>query len=798
MSRRPILILRAGDALEPVRAERGDFPRWIREAAGDAWDGEWREHDVRTEDPLPPVKDAAAWVVTGSSSSVTERAPWMLRTEDYVRSGVAAGVPILGLCFGHQIVAQALGGSVAKSPRGRELGTVMLEREPHAEKDPLFAALPASFEVNASHVDSVVRLPGGAKVLAKTALEPVAAYAVGERTWGVQFHPEFDGDAVRGYVRARVEVMRAEGRAAERARAGAADTPQGREVLRNFLRWLGAASLLVSSTFACSTSNSASPEGGTADASRADVAREARATDGPSEASIDAGAPRLLALSVTESPGHAGAGVSLLPPFSPTTFDYSVRCPAGPLSLEVSMTASPGSKSFLSQPMRSGEATSQTVTRSVKANDALVAAATDGKTTTEYWVRCLPSDFPTIQWNPRVPVSELEGSYYLIGSSQPTSGPGYAMILDGQGVPVWYKAAPSGSGIYNVDNILDGAVSFMPFPGGLHPYEVQHLDPRSTALVHPDGLFDNEHELQVLPNGDYLVFVYVFTSGVDLTGMKVTLPDGGVEMPGAGSDIQDCEVVEFDPSGKIVWKWLATDHLNPVLASTWPQLSTATLPQADGGPVYDVFHFNSIDVDPVTGDLLVSARHMDSVFYVEKSSKKILWKLGGSVATKDHAAYIPVADPFYRQHDGRLLPGWVQDCNGGKGQVSVFDDHTAVPGPARAVVYDVDTSAADAGSPSDCGARLDAGDAGLPAAKVAWQYEAEATASGGLGSFRIESDGTRIIGWGGGQAGRVFTVVDAAGHELLDVHFDNVSYRAIEVAKSAFALDVLRHTSGLP
>jgi GMP synthase (glutamine-hydrolysing) len=236
MRRRPILIVRAGDALGEVRKVRGDFPKWIRDVAGDAWDGEWHEHDARTEGPLPSVEDAAAWVITGSSSSVTERAPWMLRTEEYVRAGVSAGVPVLGICFGHQIVAQALGGLVTKNPLGRELGTVDLEVEARADADALFAGLPRTFAVNASHVDSVVRLPEGARVLAKTALEPVAAYAVGTATWGVQFHPEFDGDVVRGYVRVRSDLMKAEGLAPERALETATDTPHGEDVLRRFVR----------------------------------------------------------------------------------------------------------------------------------------------------------------------------------------------------------------------------------------------------------------------------------------------------------------------------------------------------------------------------------------------------------------------------------------------------------------------------------------------------------------------------------------------------------------------------------
>jgi GMP synthase (glutamine-hydrolysing) len=233
---RPIITLITGEAAAPVREARGDFADWIKESAGEAWTGPWQTFDVRTDAPLPAVSAAAAFVLTGSASSVTERAPWMVRTEEYIRSIVRAGVPMLGICFGHQLVAQALGGSVERNPHGRELGTVTLEQTPAARRDALFAGLPRSFLVNSSHVDSVVRIPEGALILATTELEPIAAFSVGERTWGVQFHPEFDGEIVRGYVRARSKIMLSEGLLPDRALAHASDSPYGREVLRSFVK----------------------------------------------------------------------------------------------------------------------------------------------------------------------------------------------------------------------------------------------------------------------------------------------------------------------------------------------------------------------------------------------------------------------------------------------------------------------------------------------------------------------------------------------------------------------------------
>jgi GMP synthase (glutamine-hydrolysing) len=232
-----ITILVAGNTVPAVAARRGDFDRWIREQTGEAWAGEWHSVDVRGDGPLPGPRDADAFVITGSSSSVTERAAWMLRAEGFVREIVAARTPLFGICFGHQMIAQALGGEVTRNPRGREIGTVRVDR---VADDPVFAGLPRTFDVQATHVDSVARLPEGARVLATTSLDPVAAFAVGPLVKAVQFHPEFDADVVRGYLTARAETIRSEGLDPEALLARVHDGTRGRDILRSFARLVAA------------------------------------------------------------------------------------------------------------------------------------------------------------------------------------------------------------------------------------------------------------------------------------------------------------------------------------------------------------------------------------------------------------------------------------------------------------------------------------------------------------------------------------------------------------------------------
>lgn len=231
-----LIVLRAGDAAAPVAARRGEFFSWIKREVGDTFPGELVEHDVRIDAPLPSAKGAAGYIITGSSSSVTERAPWMLRTEALIRDIADAGTPLFGICFGHQLVGQALGGRVAKNPRGREIGTVEVRVLPHDPRDPILAGLGESFTANHTHVDSVVELPPGARVLAHTDLEPHAAFAIGDAIKCVQFHPEIDGDAMRGYIEARAHLIAGEGRDPQSILAGAVDAPHGAETLRNFVR----------------------------------------------------------------------------------------------------------------------------------------------------------------------------------------------------------------------------------------------------------------------------------------------------------------------------------------------------------------------------------------------------------------------------------------------------------------------------------------------------------------------------------------------------------------------------------
>ncbi len=232
----PVLcILVTGDPVPVTQKARGDFATLIQQTIGTAWVGTWLVVDARTETRLPDLESLAGLIVTGSPHSVTDREPWMLQAEAYLRTAVAAELAILGVCFGHQLLAEALGGRVAKNPRGREIGTFELEL--HGE-DPVLSDPRRPYQVNMSHVDSVVELPSGARVLGATEGDPNAALRFSDKAWGVQFHPEFDREIIGHYARTRSEALTAEGLDPEQVTRSATDAVAGSGVLRRFVHTL--------------------------------------------------------------------------------------------------------------------------------------------------------------------------------------------------------------------------------------------------------------------------------------------------------------------------------------------------------------------------------------------------------------------------------------------------------------------------------------------------------------------------------------------------------------------------------
>ena len=231
----PILILKTGATHAAIRERLGDFEDWI--AAGLSKGGASAiTHDARSDAALPPLDSVAGVVITGSHAMVSDREPWSEALVPWLRDAVAASVPTLGICYGHQLLAHALGGDVAHHPDGVEIGTVQVRLHDAATEDPLLSLLPAAFDAQAVHWQSVRRLPPQAVLLASSAHEHHHAFRVGRNAWGVQFHPEFSADALRAYLDGLGPTLAREGLNAERISAELKDTPEAASVLATFAR----------------------------------------------------------------------------------------------------------------------------------------------------------------------------------------------------------------------------------------------------------------------------------------------------------------------------------------------------------------------------------------------------------------------------------------------------------------------------------------------------------------------------------------------------------------------------------
>jgi len=233
-------IIKLGSTLPSLSAHRGDFEDWTLAGMG-LGQADVVVIDRRAGDPLPDPDSITGAVITGSHDMVTDHAPWSEETAAWLRSAVVSALPILGICYGHQLLAYALGGSVGDNPRGLEFGTIKARLARTAATDWLLGGLDSPLSVHAAHTQSAITLPDGARVLASSDRDPHLAFVIGERAWGVQFHPEFDVEVTRTYIGVRREALLAEGQNPEALLKACHPCPAGPEILGRFAQLIAPA-----------------------------------------------------------------------------------------------------------------------------------------------------------------------------------------------------------------------------------------------------------------------------------------------------------------------------------------------------------------------------------------------------------------------------------------------------------------------------------------------------------------------------------------------------------------------------
>ena len=183
-------ILETGLAPEDLRARFGSYPDlFARLLAPHGFD--FDTYSVVGMEFPDSVHDAEGWLITGSRHGVYDDLPFIPPLEALVRQAVAEAVPVVGICFGHQVLAQALGGRVEKFHGGWAVGP----------QDYDFDGTP--MRLNAWHQDQEIEPPEGAEVIATHPFCPYAGLRYGDRALSVQAHPEFDDGFITGLIESR-------------------------------------------------------------------------------------------------------------------------------------------------------------------------------------------------------------------------------------------------------------------------------------------------------------------------------------------------------------------------------------------------------------------------------------------------------------------------------------------------------------------------------------------------------------------------------------------------------------------
>lgn len=230
---KPILIIKTGNTFENLKAGMGDFEDWVVAGMG-IEPAERLVSDVTAGNSLPALGKISGVVITGSHENVSEHPSWMEKTVPWIQEALEAGIPLLGICFGHQLLAYAAGGEVGFNPRGMEIGTVTVRFNRHKKDDLLFAPFDDELVLAVSHRQTVLQLPQNAIHLAESDRERNQAFRLGKTAWGVQFHPEMNCQLLRTYILKDRDILLKEGQDPDLLMQSCQDTKNGSKILKRF------------------------------------------------------------------------------------------------------------------------------------------------------------------------------------------------------------------------------------------------------------------------------------------------------------------------------------------------------------------------------------------------------------------------------------------------------------------------------------------------------------------------------------------------------------------------------------
>ncbi len=229
-----LLIVQVGTPPDDIFRSHGDLPDWFCRSLGVSRDDVEIVRAFEGEELPAPSPNRAA-IITGSWAMVTDLLPWSEKTAQWIRDAMAIEMPLVGVCYGHQLMAHALGGRVDYHPEGPEIGCKKINILPSATEDPSLKGWPATFLAHLTHMQSIIELPPGAKVLAYSDHDAHQIVRYGPKAISTQFHPEFTPDILRAMIERRADALRADGQSPEEMLRHINDAPHASGLLRHFV-----------------------------------------------------------------------------------------------------------------------------------------------------------------------------------------------------------------------------------------------------------------------------------------------------------------------------------------------------------------------------------------------------------------------------------------------------------------------------------------------------------------------------------------------------------------------------------
>ncbi len=235
---KPVLVFNSVNWSEAYDSED---PLWsVGDWFRNGWSGNELPLDVRhvKDSEYPNLENHAGLILTGSPSSAYDEDAWIPRLSDLILEALDRKLPTLGVCFGHQLIAQALGGKVEPNAKGWEIGDPEVKLTAEGKADPIFDGIPDSFRVIQSHKDIVTEMPAESVLLASNDLCAIQAFGMGDYLRTVQFHPEM-GPEHLNYILAprRAMILESAGIDIDTILPKVCSTPESRRVFRNFEKY---------------------------------------------------------------------------------------------------------------------------------------------------------------------------------------------------------------------------------------------------------------------------------------------------------------------------------------------------------------------------------------------------------------------------------------------------------------------------------------------------------------------------------------------------------------------------------